>query len=209
VSLYLSVPTAILVGMTAVAWGVVVALIVGVGNLALAGFTLRLSRENRQHAREEPIRQRQAVLEAKQRELHEQLRMILENVGQELTDLRDTLRSGDDVPEWPTPGIARADNELARIARRLTDTHALAGICVTRADAARLVAYWLGASGVQRGTYVVSVETATTGVGPEVSKRDRQVQAAHTELRDAVMTATVQVNKDIAYLDGLDRGETS
>jgi len=59
------------------------------------------------------------------------------------------------------------------------------------------------------GRYQVSVETARSGVGPEISKHERKVQATRQDLREALKKATGQVKARIDYLDRIDRGNAA
>ncbi len=188
-------PAAILVGMSAVAWGVVVAI---VGMFVNLGFNL----DNRRRIDAEPGRQ-------VQRQLNDEVRDILGRLKQELNELESDLRSGNDVAMPAGSGLKTAYDDLLRVCSRMTNRGFASEVMYTAAAIARVESYCVMSSSIQGAILQVSVETARSGAGPELSKRERQVQAARQDLREALKKATGQVKARIDYLDRIDRGNAA
>ena len=171
--------------MSAVAWGVVVALIVGVSNLALGGCALRLSLDNRRHARAEPARQ-------VQRQLRDKLRDIVEAAGRDIADVERVLSLGNDVPEVP-PTIATAYDQIEPIHSRLSDENAGSLFRLVGGQLFLLANNWKELTRVQNQTY-------------EPDSKARRVSAAEVTLRKRIDETKLLLDARIAYLDAHDKG---
>lgn len=172
--------------MTAVAWGVVVALIVGVGNLVLAGFALRLSLDNRRHARAEPTRQRQ-------QELRDQLRIVVEGARKEIVGVENLLTRGAVVPDEVPLEIRTALQVVEPLIKRLSDDRAGHQFSMVGFRVYFVGNHWEDLARAQPSD-------------DEREGKQRRINAAETELRKSIDEAKPLLDARIAYLDAHDKG---
>lgn len=177
--------------MSAVAWGVVVA-------LAGVGASVYWNWLNWNRIKSEPARQ-------KQRELHEQLRTIMKAVEVEIEGLTSALTAGREINEAPPPAVQTANDTCNDIARRLSNRKVAEQFETTGWTLSLLAHNWMWPAWGQTEIDRAAKQPQSGERDTEMRQLTVQLQARRAQLLNMAEKAVTEVKARLQYLDLYER----